>query len=683
MATNSTITGLLARLVLATFLTFLSTPNLSKGLIHGGSPISCHNEGEEVVLPLIAKSPCIKCECKNGHVNCRRTACSSDKECYFLPYNEKRGCCNLCKGCHLNGKLHESETEWIDNNDPCQTYSCQSGILTEARLHCHVPCRNPQPPTPGECCPSCKGCSIGGRTYRDGEELEATKADACVQCRCQKGNVVCFKKACPVLPCQSIRYVHRPGDCCPRCRGSRKIEDVSGKCHLATNTISNGEKVTFDPCTHCKCQNSTTICKRKVCPPVHCPPQFQVALPDQCCYKCREPEERKPVCMFEGRAYEEGETWKRDSCVQCSCIESQVMCSVVDCSVNRCPTGYKLKSMPGICCPSCVEDDGVCTVFGDPHYRTFDSRIFTFQGPCKYVLAKDCNGNKTFSIRVINNQRHSKTVSWTQKLRIKIGGVKVILGQFLKVKVNKKKVRLPFVKLGVLSVLQEGYMVVVRTNIGLKVTWDGDSYVEVSLPPDFKNQMCGLCGNYNGDPDDDFTTKKGNRVTDVVTFGNVWKRGKKRQCKMLQPEPVSKGICGQNWEARIRGIEECSVLKSTLFRRCFQVVDLGPYLRSCLMDVCECSDSRKCYCQAVQAYARECERQKANIDLNWRALTGCENSHCPKGAVFTACGPPCKKTCRNYKRKKPCTRRCRPGCQCPEGTVFNKKQCMPIEKCYS
>jgi hypothetical protein len=44
--------------------------------------------------------------------------------------------------------------------------------------------------------------------------------------------------------------------------------------------------------------------------------------------------------------------------------------------------------------------------------------------------------------------------------------LKVTLGQNMKVKVNHKRVSLPFVSLGVLSVVQEGYSVVVRTNLG-------------------------------------------------------------------------------------------------------------------------------------------------------------------------------------------------------------------------
>ena len=34
---------------------------------------------------------------------------------------------------------------------------------------------------------------------------------------------------------------------------------------------------------------------------------------------------------------------------------------------------------------------------------------------------------------------------------------------------------------------------------GIKLLWDGVSFLELSVPPKFRNRMCGLCGNYDGD----------------------------------------------------------------------------------------------------------------------------------------------------------------------------------------
>uniref|UniRef100_A0A0N8BFH5 BMP-binding endothelial regulator protein n=1 Tax=Daphnia magna TaxID=35525 RepID=A0A0N8BFH5_9CRUS len=454
------------------------------------------------------------------------------------------------------------------------------------------------------------------------------------------------------------------------------------------------------------------------------------------------PASRPLTCAYRGVTYQDGAGWSLDPCTQCSCSQGEVRCAVQQCPVYRpkdhhrrkmkssdsdsssspssssssssgsgnnvqsplqaanagqpCPPGRHPVKEAGQCCPKCVEDDAVCTVFGDPHYRTFDGRVFNFQGACKYLLTSDCR-NDTFSVRVTNDARSSRSFSWTKTVTLTIEDLKVTLGQNMKVKVNHKRVSLPFVSLGVLSVVQEGYSVVVRTNLGVKLLWDGESFLEVTVPPAFKRRLCGLCGNFNGRRRDDLRMRSGQLATSVEQFGASWKVGGPKSCsstststsssagssQQQRPPPSSSSsssadrlsqrrfqqhhpnqlassssatassssaavagkktitaaapdepLCQRQWHIRIRAVRECSVLKAATFAQCHAQVSPVRYFKSCLLDMCECPSGKQCYCEALTAYARECARHGVTqIDPKWREVTSCTGHHHTGGST--------------------------------------------------
>ena len=53
------------------------------------------------------------------------------------------------------------------------------------------------------------------------------------------------------------------------------------------------------------------------------------------------------------------------------------------------------------------------------------------------------------------------------------------------------------------------------------------------MPGEFKRKLCGLCGNFNGFPQDDLRTKSGHITNSPATFGNSWKisQGQTQSCQ--------------------------------------------------------------------------------------------------------------------------------------------------------
>ncbi|XP_076244134.1 crosveinless 2-secreting protein [Calliopsis andreniformis] len=623
---------LLAISLALAFLSSLGRCEASESII--GSRETCDVEGEDFTVDKIPNTKCFNCICKNGFVECRKQQeCPSIEGCYTLLEPREDECCHRCKGCVRNGVYHESETEWTEGNEPCRIFVCKAGVITESRLHCYTPCSKPIPPAPGQCCPVCSGCHVNGQMVTADRSVTTTE-DPCVTCRCNAGRLTCAKQACPVLHCPSSKIVHDPGECCPRCKGSgRHMSPPKGACLLGTMIYNSGKQFYADQCTRCSCSNSAVSCVRETCPVHDCPSEHQIVLPGRCCPQCPEVEEVRPSCTYAGKTYGDGETWKLDSCKACACTQGKVRCAMPMCPPLNlpCPPNSRLEHPEGQCCPRCVESDGVCTVFGDPHYRTFDGKFYSFKGACKYQLASDC-AQHSFSIRVTNDARATRFSAWTKTIAIKVGDLKVNLGQRMRVKVNGKKVAVPYRVANRLEVNRTADSIIVSTEIGIKVLWDGISFLEVSAPTSYRGQLCGLCGNFNSVPKDDFTNRRGRLVQDPQPFGQSWAVGAKKGC--IRPKPGN-----LDRERRCRGRKDhrlCNRLRSQIFDACHKKVNPNMYYKACLQDMCECP-SENCYCESFTAYVHECKRLGIQLP-HWRKATRCRTGwDQPLGS--TALGP--------------------------------------------
>ncbi|XP_068172431.1 mucin-5AC-like [Antennarius striatus] len=365
-------------------------------------------------------------------------------------------------------------------------------------------------------------------------------------------------------------------------------------------------------------------------------------------------------CVQNDVSYQPGETIKFD-CNTCTCKNRNWQCTT-----NHC--------------------DGTCSVYGAGHYMTFDQKRFTFDGSCEYVLTQDYCGsaetNGTFRVITENVPCGTTGTTCSKTIKIFLESAELILteGNYQLLSSGKEET-LPF------RYSTMGIYLVIEANNGLVLLWDRRTSLFIKLSPKYKGRVCGLCGNYDDNTNNDFTTRCHAVVVNPLVFGNSWKD--------LPSCPDAHSItspCTANPYRRSWAQKQCSIIQSGVFSACHSTVDPTPYYDACAFDSCACDTGGdcECFCTAVAAYAESCNQ--AGICIRWRTPKICPlfcDYYNPPGECewhYMPCGSPCTKTCRNplgdCSAQIPPLEGCYPKCPLSQ-PFFNQDTmtCVDKEQC--
>ncbi|XP_073745916.1 mucin-5AC [Callorhinus ursinus] len=533
---------------------------------------------------------------------------------------------------------------------------------------------------------------------------------------------VCMK---PTTTCpKSLTYHYHISTCQPTCR-ARSHEDVTcgisfvpvdgctcphgtfmddaGKCVPATScpcyhggsVVPNGESL-HERGVICTCTQGTLTCIGGQVPtPVCTPPMVYFdcrnATPGAAGASCQKScftldmdcysSQCEPGCVCPDGLVADGEG-RCLTAADCPCVHNEASYppgQTIRVGCNTCTCKNRMWQ--------CTEDTclATCAVYGDGHYLTFDGRRYSSSGDCGYTLVQDhCGGNSTANgtFRVVTENVPCGTTGVTcskaiklflgsYELRLSDGGVEVIekgVGQ-----------EVPY------SIRQMGIYLVVDTEAGLVLLWDRKTSIFLKLSPEFKGRVCGLCGNFDDNAVNDFTTRSQSVVSSALEFSNSWKFS-----PSCPDAPAPRDPCTANPYRKSWAQKQCSIINSATFATCHAHVDPAKYYEACVGDACACDSGGdcECFCTAVAAYAQACHDM--GVCVSWRTPDICPlfcDYYNPEGQCewhYQPCGAPCMRTCRNPSGR--CLHDlhglegCYPKCP-PEAPIFDEDQMQCVAMC--
>ncbi|XP_027886299.1 mucin-5B-like, partial [Xiphophorus couchianus] len=313
-----------------------------------------------------------------------------------------------------------------------------------------------------------------------------------------------------------------------------------------------------------------------------------------------------------------------------------------------------------------------CSTWGNFLYKTFDGAFFHLPSTCNYIFTSQCKGSyESFNIQ-LQRQEVDGEVSITRIL-MKLNGIVVEFAN-TSVMVMNKPVSIPFSEGGI-SIEETMSYIKVEAKLGLTFMWNQMDSVWVELDAKFKNQTCGLCGDFNEIKlSDEFVQSEVSISPEEYAMN--W--------KVDSPTETCKVVSSQANNNCSDGNKRCKkLLSGPEFKSCRKLIDSESFMKACVEDFCYCnSNSSSCLCSTVSEYARQCAHAGGQ-PKQWKTKQLCEKT-CPFNMEYKECGSPCIDTCKYRQKSQLCDEHCIDGCFCPAGTILDdisESGCVPVEQC--
>ncbi|NXV90820.1 FCGBP protein, partial [Calonectris borealis] len=385
-------------------------------------------------------------------------------------------------------------------------------------------------------------------------------------------------------------------------------------------------------------------------------------------------------CLHQGFYYKAEETFFPTKQEKCQCQAG----GTVVCQKISCPGGSEGKVIDGVFqCPPA--SPGACVATGDRTYISFDGMAFNISGTCSYILTETCAGDnvKPFVVKIKKDARQKRKVSGIQALSVEVYGLTLTLtrGKRGTVTVDSISHHLPAIlSNGRVQVLQHGTGVLLQADFGLVIRYDLLYHVMVTVPQSYQGHLCGLCGNYNGQRNDDFLLPNGQQAPNAVVFGPAWKTPD-ASCNDDCPEDDCP-VCTEEKAAVLQKPNYCGILTVPKgpFDSCHHLINPALYFQTCLHDLCLAEGDTRVLCQSIQSYATACQDAGVVIEA-WRRPSFCRKRGCPANSSYSLCTNLCANSCTGLVDASKCPKTCLEGCRCDTGYIFDGQGCVPKDKC--